>query len=134
MRKKLLITILVVLIISISTVLTIFYLNRYNLVCTRELVLEKQNFNISFNFFGNLKNQVLERILYFETNEEAKEYYNDLIKNYNIEKDNIMIEDKIITIYEYDVGIIQDDVSKEKIKSVKKIYKEHGFTCKEVKK
>lgn len=134
MKKKIIIVSSVILFIVISLLLIISYLNRYNLVCTRELVDETQNFYISFNFFGNLEDQVLESQLYFDTNDEAKNYYSNLIKNNEVSKENIKIENTTITLYEYGIGIIQDNISSKKINEVKKIYEEHGYTCKEVKK
>lgn len=138
MKKKIFIVgLLSFLIIIISSIFIIFFSNRYNLVCTRDYYGYKQKFYILFDFFGKLENQVVKELVYFDTNEEAKNYKEDLINNYNYEKENIKLEENVITLYEYDIGIIQEDDSNKKnkkIKGVKKVYEEYGFTCKEVKK
>lgn len=134
MKKKIIILILSVLFISIGIFFYIFYSNRYNLICTRNLVSEKQNFYVYFDFFGKLNEQTLESILYFDSADEAESYKKNLLDSDFIKKENIKTDGSNITLYEYGIGIIQDDVSNKKIKEVKKIYEDHGFNCKEVKK
>jgi len=134
MKKKLFISILIFIIVIIGVFVTIYIINNKNLVCTRENIYEKETFYLNFDFFGNLKSELYENSLYYENEKDAEIYYNEMIKEKELWGNKIEINGKVITVFSDNRGVVINQNESKYRTNVKKIYKEQGYVCKEVKK
>ena len=128
MKKSIIISLITIALGCLITLLILFFTN-YGYKCTRFNVTDEEIFYLNFNIFGKFKNLKYENILYFDTKEEAKKYFDEQSKNFSSEE--ISYKGKTVTFYSDDYYMTYDEVKNRKV--AKKTYEGNGYKCEKIK-
>ena len=114
---------LVLFLLVYLTVIPNPFADNKTLVCTRENVEDTQEYYVEFDWLGNFKKIRAKDYYFFETEEDAKSYY-EYLTNIQI---NASIKDTTVLSI---TDVSKDSFNKESKKSIKDFYTELGFECK----
>lgn len=128
MKKKIIIIFSIIVLIAGILFLTLT-LSNYRYKCTRMNVVDEEIFYLKFNIFGKFKNLKYENILYFDTEKEAREYYE--VEKKRFSEDEIVLENKKVIYYSDDYYMTNEEVENKEV--AKKTFEGNGYTCEKIK-